>query len=116
MTVAALLCTDGFPIAITDHLISSQILPDASVNTVLTDNETRVSDQGDIPVGMAAKVWHVSDEMYMVYAGRVSHALEILEKVKARTVYAPYSEKIHAEILTWADVMSLEASFIRLPG
>lgn len=112
MTVAALLFAKTFPIVITDHLISSKILPEAPVNTALTDTELRESDSGEVPVGMAAKVWHVDNKMYMIYAGSVAHAQLIRDKVRAKTTYAPYSEEIHKDITDWADASHLKASFI----
>lgn len=112
MTVAALLFAKTFPIVITDHLISTSYTPATPVSTVLTDVESRVSDRGKTPVGMAAKVWHVENDMYMIYAGTVAHALQIRDKVKAKIVYTSYCESIHNDITVWADAENLKASFI----
>ena len=112
MTVAALLFAKTFPIVITDHLISREGASGTPVDTALTDAESRASDSGHIPVGMAAKMWHVRDSMYMVYAGTVAHAQQICEKIAAKTTYEAYSSTVHADVVTWAEVTNLKASFI----
>lgn len=112
MTVAALLFSNTFPIVITDHLISSNLAPEEPITTPLTDFELRVGDAGDIPAGVAVKIWHVAEQMYMLYAGRVDHAREILNEVRARVAYKDYSEENHLVIKNWVKSSKLEASFI----
>lgn len=112
MTVAALLFAKTFPIVITDHLISREGASGAPMDTALTDAESRVSDTGHIPVGMAAKMWHVRDSMYMVYAGTVTHAQQICEKIAAKTAYTSYSASVHDDVVTWVEASNLHASFI----
>ncbi|MGH2419047.1 hypothetical protein EJ576_29415 [Pseudomonas sp. C 49-2] len=114
MTVAALLFGETFPIAITDNLISSNHVPEASPTTPLTGQEARpAADGSTYPAGMASKVWESPLDVHMLYAGAVGHAQLIFTKVQQAAEYDDsYSLKRHKNIVQDAINDGLAASFI----
>ena len=114
MTVAALLFGETFPIAITDNLISSNHMPEASPTTPLTGQEARPSTDGTAyPAGLASKVWESPIGVHMLYAGTVDHAQQIFTKVLRVAEYeGSYSLERHKNIVQDAISDGLAASFI----
>jgi hypothetical protein len=113
MTVAVLLFAHTIPVVITDSLISATDVPKHEIDTPLTSSETREGLGGYVPVGIAQKMWH-SQNLVFLYAGIVEDADRLFKFLNNKMHYGEpvYTDEVHADITRYVEDNGLRISFI----
>lgn len=112
MTVASLMFATSFPIAFTDHLVSNSVGTPTPPVTPISGVETRKGVNGDIPVGLGLKLWESKADIYLLYAGSIHDANQILGLIELALQQQDYCGKINQQIEDSVERLGLNASYI----